>query len=257
MENDVILQAKGLTKRYGLRAENRVTALKELSFTLERGRIYGLVGNNGAGKTTLLRILSGLSTADEGSLSPFGSANERELRLARRRLGVLVEAPNYYEDMTLLQNLRAQAMLLPRESRREPRELCGLLGVTPQVARRRLRKCSLGERQRYGLASALLGKPELLLLDEPLNGLDPGGVVELRELLLRLNREEGLTMLISSHVLAELHKVATDYIFLRQGELAECLSAEELDRSIEEQGLKDVESWFLALNRRGTPWADK
>ena len=257
MENDVILQARGLTKRYGLRAENRVTALKELSFTLKRGRIYGLVGNNGAGKTTLLRILSGLSTADEGSLSLFGSANERELRLARRRLGVLVEAPNYYEDMTLLQNLRAQAMLLPRESRREPRELCGLLGVTPQVARRRLRKCSLGERQRYGLASALLGKPELLLLDEPLNGLDPGGVVELRELLLRLNREEGLTMLISSHVLAELHKVATDYIFLRQGELAECLSAEELDRSIEEQGLKDVESWFLALNRRGKPWADK
>ena len=257
MENDVILQARGLTRRYGLRAENRVTALKELSFTLKRGRIYGLVGNNGAGKTTLLRILSGLSTADEGSLSLFGSTNERELRLARRRLGVLVEAPNYYEDMTLLQNLRAQAMLLPRESRREPRELCGLLGVTPQVARRRLRKCSLGERQRYGLASALLGKPELLLLDEPLNGLDPSGVSELRELLLRLNREEGLTMLISSHVLAELHKVATDYIFLRQGELAECLSAEELDRSIEEQGLKDVESWFLALNRRGKPWADK
>ena len=125
MDNDVILQARGLTKRYGLRAENRVTALKELSFTLKRGRIYGLVGNNGAGKTTLLRILSGLSTADEGSLSLFGSTNERELRLARRRLGVLVEAPNYYEDMTIMQNLRAQAMLLPRKAGGSPGSSAG------------------------------------------------------------------------------------------------------------------------------------
>ena len=255
--DDCILKVEGLTKRYGIRAESRVTALKELSFSLERGHIYGLVGNNGAGKTTLLRILCGLTLPDAGSLSLFGSTNERELREARKRLGVLIEAPNYYEEMSVIQNLRAQALLLPRAEREEPEALCALLGIDGRVARRRIRKCSLGERQRYGLASALLSRPELLLLDEPLNGLDPNGVMELRELLLSLNQERGITLLLSSHLLAELHKVATDYIFLRRGELAECVSAEELDRRIEEQGLRDVESYFVALNREGSPWADR
>lgn len=251
MAEQDILRMDKVEKHYGLGAANRVAALKGVSLRLEAGRIYGLVGNNGSGKTTLLRIVAGLSRPDAGSLALFGAESEAELRRARRRLGVLVEAPNYYEDMTLLQNLRAQALLLPREEREDLRELCALLGITPQVARRRLRKCSLGERQRYGLASALLGKPELLLLDEPLNGLDPGGVVELRELLLRLNRERGMTLLLSSHLLTELHKVATDYLFLRRGELIEAVSAEELDRRVAEQGHKDVESYFIELNRRG------
>ena len=251
MAEQDILRMDKVEKHYGLGAANRVAALKGVSLRLEAGRIYGLVGNNGSGKTTLLRIVAGLSRPDAGSLALFDAESEAELRRARRRLGVLVEAPNYYEDMTLLQNLRAQALLLPREEREDLRELCVLLGITPQVARRRLRKCSLGERQRYGLASALLGKPELLLLDEPLNGLDPGGVVELRELLLRLNRERGMTLLLSSHLLTELHKVATDYLFLRRGELIEAVSAEELDRRVAEQGHKDVESYFIELNRRG------
>ena len=249
MAEQEVLRLDKIEKHYGLGAANRVAALKGVSLRLEAGRIYGLVGNNGSGKTTLLRIVAGLSRPDAGRLALFDAESEAELRRARRRLGVLVEAPNYYEDMTLLQNLRAQALLLPREEREDLRELCVLLGITPQVARRRLRKCSLGERQRYGLASALPGRPPLLLLDEPMNGLDPKGVAEVRELILRLNRDRGMTVLVSSHLLGELHKIATDYIFLRFGQVLETLSAEELDRQLEEGQWKDVEAWFLALER--------
>ena len=248
---EVVLQTRELTKRYGITKSRMVTALKDITVTLERGRIYGLVGNNGSGKTTFIRLVTGLTRPTSGTISLFGSDSPKELMSARKRLGALVDSPAYYPDMTLMQNLKAQLMLLEREERANLEELCRVVGIEPrEVGRRRIKNCSQGQRQRYGIASALLGKPDFLLLDEPLNGLDPSGVSELRELLTRLNGEYGITMLISSHILAELHKVATDYIFFDLGEIVETITSEELDRRIEERELNDVEAYFMELTRR-------
>lgn len=243
-----VLEVKGLKKEYG-RGANRVTALGGVDLSLESGRIYGLVGNNGAGKTTLLRLIAGLSFPTAGSVALFGETGEAGLRRARQRLGVLISEAAGYEDLTLWQNLRAQAVLLPKGEAADLRALCAFVGLEPGSLRRTLRQCSTGQKQRYGIAAALLGNPELLLLDEPMNGLDPGGVVEVRELILRLSRERNMTILVSSHLLAELHKIATDYIFLRYGKVLETVTAAELDSRAEERGLKDVEAYFLELNR--------
>ncbi len=243
-----LFACKGLAKQYG-RGQNRVTALSDVELNLEPGRIYGLVGNNGAGKTTLLRLMAGLAVPTAGELSLFGASDEKSLGEARKRLGSLISEPAGYEDLTLRQNLKAQSILLPREKRTDIRALCALVGLEDGALRRTLRQCSTGQKQRYGIASALLGEPELLLLDEPMNGLDPSGVVEIRELILRLNRERGMTILLSSHLLAELHKVATDYIFLRFGRVMETVTASELDSRVAARKLKDVEAYFIALNR--------
>ena len=243
-----VFEAKDLRKEYG-RGRNRLTALAGIDLTLEEGRIYGLVGNNGAGKTTLMRLMAGLALPTGGSLSLFGAEDPKGLQQARQKLGALISQPAGYEDLTLWQNLRTQALLLPAGAEKELGPLCELVGLDASARRRSLRRCSTGQRQRYGLASALLGRPSLLLLDEPMNGLDPKGVAEVRELILRLNRDRGMTVLVSSHLLGELHKIATDYIFLRFGQVLETLSAEELDRQLEEGQWKDVEAWFLALER--------
>lgn len=247
-----VFEARGLTKRYGGRLGARgdaLTALDSLDLTLETGHIYGLVGNNGAGKTTLMRIMAGLAFPSGGSFRLFGAETERELASARQRMGFLISQPAGYEDLSLWQNLRAQELLLPRGRAGDLGELCSLVGLEAGIRRRTLRAASTGEKQRYGLASALLGDPELLVLDEPMNGLDPSGTAELRALLLELHRERGKTILISSHLLTELHETATDYIFLRRGKLLETLSAGELDRRIADGGYKNVEGYFLALNR--------
>ena len=244
----VVFEAKGLGKRYG-RGNRTVTALEGVDLRLEQGRIYGLAGNNGAGKTTLMRLMAGLSLPSEGSMTLFGASDEKGLREARLRLGALISEPAGYEDLSLLQNLRAQAALLPASDKEDLRALCGLVGLDDKSLRRTLRQSSTGQRQRCGLASALLGDPELLLLDEPMNGLDPGGAAEIRELLLRLNREQGKTILLSSHLLGELHRIATDYIFLRFGRVQETITAAELDRRMEARKLKDPEAYFLELER--------
>ncbi len=251
-----VFEASGLTKTYrekrlALRRDRMTfTALDNVDLRLEHGRIYGLVGNNGAGKTTLMRIIAGLSLPSAGRIALFGAETERELSAARQRLGLLLSPPNGYDDLSLWQNLLCQAKLLPHVQKRELEALWELVGLRPELRSRTLRKASTGERQRYGLVSALMGDPELLLLDEPMNGLDPGGMEELRELLLRLNRERGLTMLISSHLLAELHKAATDYIFLYRGRIVETLSAGELDARMEARKLRNPEDYFLALMRQ-------
>ncbi len=252
---DTVLETRDLTKRYGLAPSRSVTALKGVTLTLERGHIYGLVGNNGSGKTTFMRTVTGLTAPTSGSISLFGAGSGTALSQARRRVGALVESPAYYPDLTLMQNLRAQNMLLERAQRADLQALCALVGLAPgDIGRRRIKNCSQGQRQRYGIAAALLGQPELVLLDEPFNGLDPSGVQELRALLLRLNQERGLTLLVSSHILTELHKVATDYIFFDMGEVVETISAQELDRRVQERKLKDTEAYFLELVRRKLSW---
>ena len=167
--------------------------------------------------------------------------------MARQRMGSLIAQPSGYDQLTLWQNLVSQSMLLPDKRREDIAALCDLVGLEDGPKRRRLRMASTGEKQRYGLAAALLGNPELLLLDEPMNGLDPRGIVDTRELLLRLNRERGMTILISSHLLTELHQAATDYIFLHKGKVVETVTASELDSRIAERKLGSVEDYFLAL----------
>ena len=169
-----VFEAKGLRKEYG-RGRRRVTALAGIDLRLESGRIYGLVGGNGAGKTTLLRLMAGLAFPTAGEMTLFGTSDPRGLAAGRQRMGCLIAGAAGYEDLSLRENLRAQALLLPDPGSADLRTLCELVGLDEGSRRRTLRQCSAGERQRYGLAAALLGDPELLLLDEPLNGLDPGG----------------------------------------------------------------------------------
>ena len=236
-----VLRAQGITKWFGKR-----TVLQGLDLSLEKGRIYGLIGVNGAGKTTLMRILAGLCLPTEGSLSLLGEAGEAGLCAARRRTGFLIETPIAGETSSVGAYLSRQAGLLGRDGREDLKELRKRLGITErQVGRGRYALCSLGQKQRYGLAAALLGKPELLVLDEPMNGLDPAGFREVRELLQQRNREQGVTMLISSHLLEELRRLATDYLFLHEGRLLEHLSAEKMEKRLEEEGLERLEDWYL------------
>ena len=254
-----VLETKALSKEYKekivsfaewritLRNRKRFKALDKVDLALEGGRIYGLVGNNGAGKTTLMRVVTGLVNPTSGSFSLFGSASESELFSARQRTGSMIAQPAGYESLSLWQNLVSQASLMPAVSQQDISDLCDMVGLEPRIRNRSLRKASTGEKQRYGLAAALMGRPDFLLLDEPMNGLDPSGIVEIRELLLRLHKEQGLSILISSHLLTELHRVATDYIFLHKGKVVETITAAELDSRIAERGLGNVEEYFLNL----------
>ncbi len=238
-----VMSTRDLTKRY-----KGKTALDGLSISLEEGHIYGLVGNNGAGKTTLMRILAGLSEPTAGSFSLFGGHTPAELCRARKRVGFLIEKPISYDNLSLRRNLTLHAALLGRPARKQIGALRRELDITERkVGNRRYGSCSMGEKQRYGLAAALLGDPELLVLDEPANGLDPAGTRELRELLLRRNREKGTAMLISSHILEELHLLATDYLFLHEGKLLLKLTAEELDEKLKKEGMERMEEFFLRL----------
>ena len=238
-----VLVTHNLTKRF-----RGKTALDGLSITLEEGHIYGLVGLNGAGKTTLMRMLAGLSEPTSGGFSLFGGRTPAELCRARKRIGFLIESPIAYDSLSLRRNLTLHAALLGRPDRKQIKALRQELDITERkVGNRRYGSCSMGEKQRYGIAAALLGDPALLVLDEPANGLDPAGNRELRELLLRRNREKGTAMLISSHILEELHLLATDYLFLHEGKLLLKLTAEELDEKLEKEGMERMEEFFLRL----------
>ncbi len=244
MTTNVPIRTQNLTKRF-----KTVTALDDVTLSLEQGRIYGLVGNNGAGKTTLMRILAGMSFPTSGSVELLGETTPKGLETARKRVGFLIEGPVGYDGMTPRQNLIAQAMLYGKPDEAYIDELIELVGLEDVTARRTpYRVCSLGQRQRYSIAFALLNHPELLVLDEPANGLDVDGMRELRELLLRLNREQGVTMLISSHLLGHLYKTASDFIFLDRGRVI----AERSNSRIEEEwGDKpDLEEYFFALLQR-------
>ena len=235
-----ILRTRNLTKRY-----KHKTALDGLSISLEEGRVYGLIGCDGAGKTTLLRILAGLSEPTEGSVSLFGGETPGELCRARKRVGFLIDRPAAVEYFTIRKNLELQARLLGGVDGAKQKELRRRLELTERkVGRRRYDDCALWERQRYGIAAALLGEPELLVLDEPMNGLDPEGVRAARALLEERNRREGVTMLIASAQPEELRGLATDYLFLGEGRLLAKLTGEELEARLETEGPEAVEGLF-------------
>ncbi len=221
---EYVLQAVGLTKRY-----RRSSALNGLTMGVPRGAIYGLVGRNGAGKTTLIRLICGLQTPTSGTYTLYGRKNtDRDIDRSRRRMGAVVETPSIYLDMSAEDNLKQQYRVLGLPSFEGIGELLELVGLE-SAGKKKARHFSLGMKQRLGIAVALAGDPDFLVLDEPVNGLDPQGIIEIRELILRLNRERQITVLISSHILDELSRLATHYGFIDGGRMVKELSAADLE----------------------------
>ena len=216
-----VIQTMDLSKRY----KDRWT-VKHLDLRVDQGDIYGFIGQNGAGKSTTLKLLCGLARPTQGETLIFGKPVRDSV--ARRRVGALIEQPGLYPDLSGRENLRLYAMLLGLDSpERQVEEILKTVGLAPGE-KKPVRHYSMGMKQRLGVALALMGGPDLLLLDEPINGLDPEGIREMRELLLRLNRERGLTILVSSHILGELSKIATRYGIIQQGRMVEQITAGEL-----------------------------
>lgn len=221
MEN--IISLRNLEKSYG-----KKIVLQNLNMTLNKGDIYGLVGKNGAGKTTLIRNILGLSKIDSGEIEIFGKTNEEDKIREHKRIGNIIETPGFYSYLSAKKNLeyyRVQRGIVGKKSIDEVLELVGL----GDVGNLKFKKFSLGMKQRLGLALSLLGDPELLILDEPTNGMDPMGIKEVRDVLLRLNKLSGVTILVSSHILGELSQLANCYGFLKDGKIVEEVSEKELN----------------------------
>ena len=221
---EYVLETHALTKTY-----KRFTALDGLTMRIPKGAIYGFVGRNGAGKTTLIRLICGLQTPTSGSYSLYGTPYDTAgIARSRVRMGAVVETPSIYLDMTAADNIREQYRVLGVPSDEGIAELLTLVGLT-DTGKKAAKHFSLGMRQRLGIAIALAGNPDFLVLDEPTNGLDPQGIVEMRELILKLNRERGITVLISSHILDELSRLATHYGFIDGSRMIREMSAEEVE----------------------------
>lgn len=221
---EVILATRNLTKKY-----NDIAAVSDINLEVKQGQIYGLVGKNGAGKTTLLRMITGQSYATEGGMVLFGASTEADLCKGRKRIGAIIETPSFYSYMSGKDNLeyyRIQRGIPGKQCVAEALEEVGLT----EAANKKYKSYSLGMKQRLGLALALMNRPELLLLDEPINGLDPFGIVEIRKLLFKLNQEKNITILISSHILSELSNLVNYYGFIDKGKLIKQLSAEDLSK---------------------------
>lgn len=223
---EYILRTKELCKKY-----KSFKALNNFTMNVPKGSIYGFIGKNGAGKTTLIRMITGLQFPTSGEFEIYGVKNsDKSISNSRRRMGAVVETPAIYLDMTAKDNLKQQYRVLGLPSFDGIDELLALVGLS-DTGRKKAKNFSLGMRQRLGIAVALCGDPDFLVLDEPINGLDPQGIIEMRELILKLNREKNITVLISSHILDELSKLATYYGFIDGGRMIREMSAEELDNA--------------------------
>ena len=222
---EYVLRTFGLTRRY-----KGVPVVDGVNMNIRRGEIYGFVGRNGAGKTTVMRLVCGLIAKSGGAYELFGKPDTSSAVLAaRRRTGAIIETPSVYPEMTAERNLTEQCLTLGIGTEGIP----GLLDYVGlgSAGKKKARNFSLGMRQRLGIAMSLVGSPDFLILDEPVNGLDPQGIVEIRELLLRLNREKGITILISSHILGELSRLAGRFGFIERGRLLREISAAELEEA--------------------------
>ena len=216
-----ILETRDLTKQFGGK-----TAVSHVNMEVHKGDIYGFIGKNGAGKTTLIRMAVGLAAPTSGTIRLMGSD---QLEKQRRKIGTVIEYPAVFPHMTAKENMEAQCRLLGvKNPSREISRILEIVGLA-DTGKKKARNFSLGMKQRLAIALALIGKPEFLCLDEPTNGLDPAGIVEVRDLIQRLNREENITVLISSHILGELSKLATRYGIIHHGRMLEQFTAEELE----------------------------
>jgi len=221
--SEVILRTQQLTKKY-----KKDIALDHVSMTVRKGEIYGLIGQNGAGKSTLIRLVTGLAFPTSGTIELFGHNEKKAYTDALKRIGAMIEHPAIYPNMSAVENLevhRLQKGIPGKECISETLEIVGL----SKTGKKKAKNFSLGMKQRLGIAIALLSDPEFLILDEPTNGLDPMGIVEIRELIKTLNREKGITVLISSHILSELSQLATKFGIIHKGKLLEQITAEQLN----------------------------
>lgn len=218
-----VLTLKQINKKFG-----KQVALSNIDLTIHQGDIYGLVGRNGAGKTTLLKSVLGMLHTDSGEISLFGESGAKMYLHNLRRVGNIIENPVAYDQLTALQNLRYYCKLKGIVEADAAEEALKMVGLE-DTGKKKFKNFSLGMKQKLGLAIALLSKPDLLILDEPINGLDPVAIVEFRELLLKLNREQNMTILISSHILEELFLVANRFGFIRDGLLVEELTKAEFE----------------------------
>ena len=234
---EYIFRTEHMYKLYG-----SAKALDGLDMNVPKGAIYGFVGRNGAGKTTLIRILCGVQYPTEGSFELFGVKNtDPGYTKTIRRIGAVVETPSIHLNMSAQDNLKQQHLLLGLPSNDDIPGLLKLVGLE-NTGKKHAKHFSLGMKQRLGIAMALCGEPDLLILDEPINGLDPQGIVEIRELILRLNREKQITFIISSHILDELSKLATHYGFIDEGHIVREMSAEELEQAVRKSVRIDVDN---------------
>lgn len=222
---EYVLKTRGLSKTY-----RNFRSLDGINMNVPKGSIYGFAGRNGAGKTTLIRIICGLQKQTSGDYTLYGcDSNDRKIRESRRRIGAVVERPSVYEELTAEENLIEQFRILGIPSFDGVYRLLELVGLK-DTGKKKVKNFSLGMKQRLGIAVALAGDPDFLILDEPVNGLDPQGIIEIRELILKLNREYMITVLISSHILDELARIATHYGFIDRGRIVKEISAEELQK---------------------------
>lgn len=220
--NEIILKTNKISKKYGSQ-----TAVDSINMTIRKGDIYGFIGQNGAGKTTLIRMVTGLIHKSGGDIELFGKSGESELNNARKMIGSLIESPSFYGNMTARENLEVSRLVRNIAGKSCVDEVLKLVGLS-DIGKKKVKNFSLGMKQRLGIANALLGNPKFIILDEPINGLDPMGIVEIRELLKKVNREKDVTILISSHILGELSELATCYGIIANGKLIEEISSEQL-----------------------------
>lgn len=249
---EYVLETNALGKKYG-----QFQALNGLSMHVPKGAIYGFVGKNGAGKTTLIRLICGLQEPTGGEYMLYGRKSKSpDIAKSRRRMGAIVETPSIYLDMTAEDNLRQQYLILGLPSYDGLGDILKMVGLEG-TGKKKAKHFSLGMRQRLGIAIALVGDPDLLVLDEPVNGLDPQGIIEIRELILRLNRERQITVLVSSHILDELSKFATYYGFIDQGRMVKEMSAEQLEaacRKCVRMKVSDTKVLARVLERMGVEY---
>ena len=226
--SEYLLCTRGLTKRFG-----HHNAVDHVDLHIQKGAIYGFIGKKGAGKRNRLKMISGLSTPTEGEIEIFGYKG-RELEQMRSRIGCLIEAPGLYENMTAYENLKTKCLFCGIHKKGYIEDILDTVGLG-DTGKKQTKHFSLGMKQRLGIGLALVGEPDLLVLDEPINGLDPQGIAEVRDTLHRLQQERNMTILISSHILEELSKIATDYGIIHDGTLLQELTKEELMRRCSER----------------------
>lgn len=236
---DYAINTVNLTKAYG-----KKVAINRVNLNVKKGDIYGLIGKNGAGKTTLIKCIIGLASSDSGEIKIF---NETKLGRGRRRIGSSVENPALYPNITAFENLQVYRKSLGITNKDKINEVLKKVGLF-DVKDKKAGEFSLGMKQRLAIALALLGSPDMLLLDEPINGLDPMGIIDVRELLLKLNEDEGITIVISSHILGELSKMATCYGIMNNGELVEEFTKSELEEKCKKCLKLNVDSPEKASN---------
>ncbi len=222
---EYVIETNNLTKKFEKNFKSSY-AVSSVNMHIKKGAIYGLIGKNGAGKTTIMRMIAGLAKPTTGEIHLFGDCNSKNM--SYRRLGILIENPGIFPGMSAYDNMKCKAICLGISGYKEKiNEILKLVGLE-DVGKKQAKKFSLGMKQRLGIGLALLGGPDVLILDEPINGLDPQGILEIRELLIKLNKEKNITILISSHILEELSKLVTHYGIVKDGKLIEEISSEKL-----------------------------